>query len=119
VDTGSHQENASNNKRFRANPPSLKLYARLNRDTPALRAGDQAKYEYVERLSAKALAGHEGLPDNDMSCRVTAATAIGKLATEAWLTKGGPKLEVVITDAFAALKEGGGSEHARGGKGEE
>jgi AcrR family transcriptional regulator len=88
-------------------PAQTRNYARLIRDTPALRAGDQAKYEYVERLSAKSLASHKGLPENDLACRVIAATAIGiiKLATEAWLTKGGPKLEVFIKDAFAALRK--------------
>jgi hypothetical protein len=88
-------------------PAQTRNYARLIRDTPALRAGDQAKYEYVERLSAKSLAARKGLPENDMACRVMAATAIGiiKLATEAWLTKGGPKIEVFIKDAFAALRK--------------
>jgi hypothetical protein len=53
------------------------------------------------------LAARKGLPENDIACRVTAATAVGiiKLAMEAWLTKGGPKLEVFIKDAFAALRE--------------
>jgi AcrR family transcriptional regulator len=81
--------------------------ARLIRDTPALRAGDQAKYEYVEQLSARSLAARKGLPENDIACKVIAATAVGiiKLATEAWLAKGGPKLEVVIKAAFAALRK--------------
>ena len=87
-------------------PAQTRNYARLIRDTPALRAGDQAKYEYVEQLSAKTLAARKGLPENDIACRVIAATAIGiiKLAMEAWLTKGGPKLDVFIKDAFAALR---------------
>jgi len=87
-------------------PAQARSYARLIRDTPALRAGDQAKYEYVERLSAKVMAERKGLPENDLACRVTAATAVGiiKLAMEAWLTKGGPKLDVFIKDAFAALR---------------
>jgi AcrR family transcriptional regulator len=88
-------------------PAQTRNCARLIRDTPALRAGDQAKYEHVERLSAKTLAARKGLPENDMACRVIAATAIGiiKLATEAWLTKGGPKPEMFIRDAFAALRK--------------
>jgi AcrR family transcriptional regulator len=88
-------------------PAQTRNYARLIRDTPALRAGDQAKYEYVERLSAKSLAARKGLPENDIACRVIAAAAIGiiKLATEAWLAKGGPKLEVFIKAAFAALRK--------------
>jgi len=88
-------------------PSQTRNYARLIRDTPALRAGDQAKYEYVERLSANALAAKKGLPENDIACRVIAATAIGiiKLAVEAWLAKGGPKLEVSIKAAFDALRK--------------
>jgi AcrR family transcriptional regulator len=88
-------------------PQQTRNYARLIRDTPALRAGDQAKYEYVERLSANALAAKKGLPENDIACRVMAATAIGiiKLAVEAWLAKGGPKLEVSIKAAFDALRK--------------
>src|ERR1700761_562999 len=88
-------------------PAQTRNYARLIRDTPALRAGDQAKYEYVERLSAKSLAARKGLPENDIACRVIAATAIGiiKLAMEAWLAKSGPKLGRGITAAFRALRK--------------
>jgi AcrR family transcriptional regulator len=96
-------------------PAQARNYARLIRDTPALRAGDQAKYEYVERLSAKVMAERKGLPENDLACRVTAATAVGiiKLAMEAWLTKGGPKLDVFIKDAFAALRNVAVVDHRR------
>jgi AcrR family transcriptional regulator len=61
--------------------------SRLIRDTPTLSAGEQAKYEHVERALAKALANRKSLPEIDTACRVTAATAIGilKLAVEAWL----------------------------------
>jgi AcrR family transcriptional regulator len=80
--------------------------SRLIRDTPALHAGDQAKYEQVERGLAKALANRKSLPENDLACRVTAASAIGilKISIEAWLTveDGGP--EIHGRAAFAALR---------------
>ncbi len=81
-------------------------FARLIHSTPALSAGDQAKYEKVERVLAKALADRKDLPEPDIACRVTASTAIGilKLATEAWLAsdEGGP--DVFGRAAFAALR---------------
>src|ERR1700742_2319674 len=72
-------------------PAQTRNYARLIRDTPALPGGDQAKYEYVERVSGRSVAARKGLAENDIACRVISAAAIGiiKLATEAWLTKGG------------------------------
>lgn len=81
--------------------------ARLIRDTPALRAGDQAKHEALERLLADALIAHKGLAHGDLAARTTAVTAIGilKMATEAWLTaddEHGP--EVHGRRAFEALR---------------
>jgi AcrR family transcriptional regulator len=80
--------------------------SRLIRDTPALSAGEQAKYEHVERALAKALADRKSLPEIDTACRVTAATAIGilKLAVETWLagTDSGP--EKTFKAAFTALR---------------
>ena len=80
--------------------------SRLIRDTPALSAGEQAKYEQVERILAKALADRKSLRNPDTACRVTAATAIGilKLALEGWLagTDSGP--EKHFRAAFAALR---------------
>jgi AcrR family transcriptional regulator len=80
--------------------------SRLIRDTPALSAGEQAKYEQVERILAKALADRKSLRKPDTACRVTAATAIGilKLALEGWLagTDSGP--EKHFRAAFAALR---------------
>jgi AcrR family transcriptional regulator len=84
----------------------LRQLARLIRDTPSLSAGDQAKYEKVERVLAKALADRKGLPDTDIACRVTAATTIGilKLATEAWLASEETGPEAHGRAAFAALR---------------
>src|ERR1700743_2222330 len=50
--------------------PQTRECARLIHDTPSLRAGDQAKYEHVEQLSAKTLAKRKGLPESDLACRV-------------------------------------------------
>uniref|UniRef100_UPI0035CB798C TetR family transcriptional regulator n=1 Tax=uncultured Sphingomonas sp. TaxID=158754 RepID=UPI0035CB798C len=80
--------------------------ARLIHDTPALSAGDQAKYEKVERVVAAALASRKGLAEDDIACRVTAATAIGilKLSTEAWLRGGDAGPDTFGKAAFAALR---------------
>ena len=80
--------------------------ARLIHDTPALSAGDQAKYEKVERVVAAALASRKGLADDDMACRVVAATAIGilKLSTEAWLQSDDAGPDTFGKAAFAALR---------------
>jgi AcrR family transcriptional regulator len=81
--------------------------ARLIRDTPALNAGDQAKYEKVEHVLARALADRKGLPESDVPCRVIAATAIGilKLSMEAWLASDDEGPEIFGKTAFAALRE--------------
>ena len=80
--------------------------SRLIRDTPALSAGEQAKYEHVERALAKALADRKSLPEIDTACRVTAATAIGilKLAVESWLAGNDSGPEKNFRAAFDALR---------------
>jgi AcrR family transcriptional regulator len=80
--------------------------ARLIHDTPALSAGDQAKYEKIERMLAKALANRKGVSEDDIACRVTASTAIGilKLSTDAWLTRNDTGPDVFGKAAFAALR---------------
>src|SRR3546814_17610968 len=84
----------------------LRELARLIRDTPVLSAGDQAKYEKVERALAKALASRKDLPEGDIACRVAAAIAIGllKLGVEAWLTGQDAGPGPFCKAAFAALK---------------
>lgn len=80
--------------------------ARLIHDTPALSAGDHAKYEKVERVVAAALAARKGLDEDDIDCRVTAATAIGilKLSTDAWLQGDDAGPDTYGRAAFAALR---------------
>lgn len=72
-------ENAMANLAMRYRSPEARAPAGLIVETPALRAGDQAKYEAVERILAPALAGHTGVPETDIACRVAAAAAIGIL----------------------------------------
>lgn len=99
-------ENALTDMAVRYQSPQARDFARLIHDTPALSAGDQAKYEKIERVLAKALADRKGLPETDVACRVTASTAIGilKLATEAWLAGEDSGPEVFGKAAFAALR---------------
>jgi AcrR family transcriptional regulator len=99
-------ENALVDLATRFQSAETRALAKLIHDTPALSAGDQAKYEKVERVLAKALADRKGLPESDIACRVTAAAAIGilKLATEAWLTGDDAGPEIFGKAAFAALR---------------
>jgi AcrR family transcriptional regulator len=99
-------ENAMTDMAVRYQTPEAKALARLIHDTPALCAGDQAKYEKMERALARALADRKGLPEGDVDCRVTASAAIGimKLATEAWLAGDDSSPETFGKAAFAALR---------------
>jgi len=74
--------------------------------TPSLHAGDQAKYERIERLLAKTLADKKGLPEHDVACRVVAGAAVSilKLATSAWLENPAQEPEIFGRQAFAALR---------------
>ena len=58
--------------------PDMLDLTRLIHQTPALQAGDHAKYEGVERLLAQTLAERKGLAPDDVACRV--AAAIGRSA---------------------------------------
>jgi AcrR family transcriptional regulator len=99
-------ENALVDLATRFQATQVRELAKLIHDTPALSAGDQAKYEKVERVLAKALASRKGLPETDIDCRVTAATAIGilKLSTEAWLTGDDAGPDIFGKAAFSALR---------------
>jgi len=84
-----------------------KAVAVLIHGTPSLRAGDQAKYEQVERLLAEALAARKGLTSDDMACRVVAGTAVSimKLSLDAWLAHPDAPPETFARAAFAALRQ--------------
>jgi len=88
--------------------PGPRALARLIHDTPALRAGDQAKYEALEGRLAHAMAERKGLAAGDLQARVVATTAIGvlRMAIETWLAADddhGP--EVHGKAAFRALRK--------------
>jgi AcrR family transcriptional regulator len=88
--------------------PQARALARLIHDTPALRAGDHAKYEAIEQRMARALAARKGLAPDDLTARVVATTAVGvlRMATETWLAADdarGP--EVHGKAAFMALRK--------------
>ena len=99
-------ENALIDTATRYGSTQTRELSRMIRDTPALSAGEQAKYEHVERALAKALADRKDLPEIDTACRVTAATAIGilKLAVEAWLAGNNSGPEENFRAAFDALR---------------
>jgi len=80
--------------------------ATLIHATPSLRAGDQAKYEQVERLLAEILAARKGLASDDVACRVIAGTAVSimKLSMDAWLANPDQAPENFGREAFAALR---------------
>jgi AcrR family transcriptional regulator len=87
--------------------PEARALARLIHDTPALKAGDHAKYEMLEHRLAAALIAQKRLPPDDLQARVVATTAIGvlRMATETWLAAAddaGP--EVHGKAAFTALR---------------
>jgi len=100
-------ENALADMATRYQSPQSRDLARLIRNTPALSAGDQAKYEKVERVLADALAARKGLAGPDVACRVVASASIGilKLTTEAWLAGEGDDPEAFGRKAFAALRQ--------------
>lgn len=87
--------------------PEARALARLIHDTPALRAGDHAKYEAIEQRMAAAMAARKGLSADNLQARVVATAAVGvlRMATEAWLAADddrGP--EIHGKAAFLALR---------------
>lgn len=87
--------------------PEARALARLIHDTPALRAGDHAKYEAIEQRMAAAMAARKGLSADDLQARVVATAAVGvlRMATETWLAADddrGP--EIHGKAAFLALR---------------
>lgn len=100
-------ENAFADMAAQHSSPQALALARLIHSTPTLSAGDQSKYEKLEKRLAAALAERKGLPQDDLGCRVVAATAIGilKMSTEAWLAGDGRGPEVFGRAAFAALRQ--------------
>jgi AcrR family transcriptional regulator len=87
--------------------PKGEALARLISSTPSLAAGDQAKYDAVERALAAALAAQKGLDPDDLGCRLAAAVGVDvfKLATQAWSSGATETPEAVGHAAFARLRE--------------
>lgn len=100
-------ENALTDMAANFQGPEPRALARLIHDTPALRSGDHAKYELLERGLAYALATRSGRTEQDAEVQAVAVTAIGILrhATEQWLAADdGRGPEVWGREAFAALR---------------
>lgn len=100
-------ENALNDMATNFQGPEPRALARLIHDTPALRSGEHAKYELLERGLAQALATRSGRSEEDTEVQAVAVTAIGILrhATEQWLAANdGRGPEVWGREAFAALR---------------
>ena len=100
-------ENALTDMAANFQGPEPRALARLIHDTPALRSGDHAKYELLERGLAQALATRSGRSEEDTEVQAVAVTAIGILrhATNQWLAANdGRGPEVWGREAFAALR---------------
>jgi AcrR family transcriptional regulator len=99
-------ENALFDLAERHRSQEARAVAALIAATPSLRAGDQAKYEAVERLLALTLAARKGLPDDDVACRVVAGATVSiiKQSMDAWLANPDLPPETFGRKAFAALR---------------
>jgi AcrR family transcriptional regulator len=87
--------------------PQGEALARLINTTPSLAAGDQAKYDAVERALTAALATQKGLDPDDLGCRLAAAVGVDvfRMAARAWSTGAEEAPEAVGRAAFARLRE--------------
>ena len=103
-------ENALVDLAERPRSDEARAVAVLIHATPSLRAGDQAKYEQVERRLAETLASRKGLPSDDITCRVVAGAAVSimKLSMDAWLANPEEQPEKFGRAAFAALRHAAG-----------
>jgi AcrR family transcriptional regulator len=68
-------------------PEETRILEQLKRDTPALRARDQGKYEWLERIIADALAERTGATPSDLRTRLDAilVAAVLRVAEEGWV----------------------------------
>lgn len=99
-------ENALIDMATRLESPQMRKISRMIRDTPALNAGEQGKYEEVELALAKALADRKNLPATDTDCQVTAAISIGilKMAVKAWVSGKESSTKGHFRASFKALR---------------
>ncbi len=87
--------------------PGGEALARLISATPSLAAGDQAKYDAVERALTDALAARKNLSADDLGCRIAAAVGVSvfKMAHQAWVSGATEAPETVGHTAFARLRD--------------
>jgi AcrR family transcriptional regulator len=88
-------------------PAEAIAMARLKRDSPALQARDQVKYEQLERALAEALAKRAGDKAEKFGARLAAMIATGamRIGGELWAAEGArEKPEVLVKRTFAAIR---------------
>ena len=88
-------------------PAEAIAMARLKRDSPALQARDQVKYEQLERALAEALAKRAGHKAEKFGARLAAMIATGamRIGGELWAAEGArEKPEVLVKRTFAAIR---------------
>jgi AcrR family transcriptional regulator len=88
-------------------PDEAIALARLKRETPALQAREQAKYEKMERAMATALDKRAGDNAGPLRARLVAMITTGaiRLGSEAWLTNDAhDKPEVLVRRTFKCIR---------------
>jgi AcrR family transcriptional regulator len=89
------------------NPEDAIAIARLKRETPALQAREQVKYEKMERAMAGALAARASDKTGQTQARLVAMITTGaiRIASENWLTQGArEKPDVLVRRMFADIR---------------
>ena len=89
------------------NPEDAIAIARLKKETPALRAREQVKYEKMERAMAEALAARASDKAGQTRARLVAMITTGaiRIASENWLSQGArEKPEVLVRRMFADIR---------------
>jgi AcrR family transcriptional regulator len=88
-------------------PDEAIALARLKRDTPALQAREQVKYEKMEKAMAAALGGRAGDAAGRVKARLVAMITTGaiRVASESWLAEGAhEKPEALVKRTFKAIR---------------
>jgi len=101
-------ENAIAGAIKRIDPAEAAAMSRLKRDTPALQARDQLKYEKLERALAEGLARRARTKSDRAKARLVAMIATGamRVGGESWIGEGvREKPEVVVKRTFDAIRE--------------
>ncbi|MDB5652485.1 MAG: Transcriptional regulator TetR family [Tardiphaga sp.] len=88
-------------------PKDAMAMARLKRDTPALRAREQLKYENMERAMADALAARTRDSAEQVRARLVAMITTGaiRLASDNWMTAGAREgIEALVKRTFGEIR---------------